>query len=37
MGSDSFVKDNINTKFKVDYSKLQGRGGRFIVSPVGSD
>ena len=37
MSSDSMVKDKINTKFKVDYSKLQGRGGRFIVSPIGSD
>ena len=37
MSSDSIVKDKINTKFKVDYSKLQGRGGRFIVSPIGSD
>ena len=37
MSSDSSVKDNINTKFKVDYGKLQGRGGRFIVSPIGSD
>ena len=37
MSSDTIVKDKINTKFKVDYSKLQGRGGRFIVSPIGSD
>ena len=37
MSSDFVVKDKINTKFKVDYSKLQGRGGRFIVSPIGSD
>ena len=36
MTSDS-LREKVNTKFKVDYSKLQGRGGRFIVAPIGSD
>ena len=37
MAADTSVKKKINTKFKVDYSKLHGRGGRFIISPIGCD
>ncbi|MAX10468.1 MAG: acyl-CoA dehydrogenase [Candidatus Marinimicrobia bacterium] len=35
--SDQLVEKKIDTKFEVDYSKLNGRGGRFIISPIGSD
>ena len=35
--SDQLVEKKINTKFEVDYSKLNGRGGRFIISPIGRD
>ena len=37
--SDVLVKDSkkIKTTFDMDYKKLQGRGGRFLIAPLGSD
>ena len=37
MAIGSSVKEKINTKFEVNYRKLHARGGRFIISPIGSD
>ena len=28
---------NTGKIFKIDYKKLQGRGGRFIITPIGED
>ena len=37
MTEDMLVENEINTSFEIDFSKLQGRGGKFIISPIGSD
>ncbi len=37
MNSESNIKDKIITRYSIDYSKLNGRGGRFLISPIGQD
>ena len=33
--SDSNVVEKINTTFEIDYEKLKGRGGAFLIVPIG--
>ena len=37
MTVDTLEREKINTKFQIDFSKLQGRGGKFIIAPIGTD
>ncbi len=34
---DTLAGKKINTNFNIDYKKLKGRGGRFIITPIGED
>ena len=31
------IKDKITTKYSINYVNLQGRGGRFLITPIGRD
>ena len=33
--SDSNIVEKINTTFEIDYKKLKGRGGAFLIVPIG--